>query len=108
MKQFQDVFLKRFLELPPHKEVDFFIELMPRDTPTSKETYWITTLELIEVKLQLMDMLDKGYIRLSLSPWGESMLFVNKNDDMLKMCIDYKQLDRVTIKKSIFFQWSIT
>jgi len=92
------VFLVGILELPPHREVGFFIELVPRATPTSKEPCRMSSPKLVELKLQLKEMLDKGYIRPSVSPWGEPMLFVKKKDDTFRLCIDYRQLNKVTIK----------
>ena len=55
--------------------------------------------ELRELKVQLQDLLDKGFIRPSTSPWGAPVLFVKKKDDSLRLCIDYRQLNKVTIKK---------
>lgn len=83
---------------PPQREVDFSIELVPRATPTSKAPYWMSTPELVELKLQLKEMLDKGYIRPSVSPWGALVLFMEKKDETLVICIDYRQLNKVTVK----------
>jgi len=84
--------------LPPHIEVDFSIELVPGVEPASKAPYKMSTLEFVELKLQLKEMLDKGYIRLSVSPWGAPVLFVKKKDGTLRLCIGNKQLNKVTIK----------
>ena len=78
------------LEFTPHRKVDFSIELMPGATPESKAPYRMSTLELVELKLQLKEVLDKGYMRLSVSPYGASVLFLRKKDDTLRLCIDYK------------------
>jgi len=67
-------------------------------TPTSKAPYRMSTPELIELKLQLKEILDKGCIRPSVSPWGAPILFVKKKDDTLRLCIDYRKLNKVTIK----------
>ena len=99
LQKFQDVFPIDILEFPHHRVVDFSIELVPWATPTSKAPFRMSTLELVELKLQLKEMLDKGYIRPSVSPWGALVLFVNKKDGTLKLCIDYRQLNKVTIKK---------
>lgn len=84
MQQYQGVFLAEIPELPPHREVYFFIELVLGETPTSKAPYWMSTIELVELKLQLKEMLDRGYIRPSVSPWGAPVLFVKKKDGTLK------------------------
>eukprot|EP00253_Pinus_taeda_P004224 PITA_04224 len=98
LQQFQDVFLEDISEFPPHKEVEFSIELVLGATPTSKAPYRMRTLDLVELKLQMKEMLDKGYIRPSVLPWGAPMLFVKKKDGTLKLCIDYRHLNKVTIK----------
>eukprot|EP00253_Pinus_taeda_P017427 PITA_17427 len=88
---------KEIPKLPPHREVEFSIELVPRATPTSKEPYRMSPPEFVDLKLQLKEMLDKGYIRPSVLPWGAPVLFVKKKDGTLKLCIDYRQLNKVTI-----------
>eukprot|EP00253_Pinus_taeda_P024166 PITA_24166 len=65
------------------------------ETPTSKAPYRMSTLELVELKLQIKEMLDKGYIRPSVSPWGAPTLFVKKKENTLKLCIDYKELNKI-------------
>eukprot|EP00253_Pinus_taeda_P022505 PITA_22505 len=91
---------KDISEFPPHREVDFSIELVPGETPTSKPPYRMSTLELVDLKLQLKEMLDKGYIRPSVSPSGAPVLFVKKKDGTLRLCIDYRKLNKVTIKST--------
>ena len=98
LPQFQDVFPAKISELMLHGEVDFSIELVPRAAPSSKAPYRMSTLDLVELKLTLKKMLDKGYIRPSVSPWGAPVLFVKKKDGTHRLCIDYKQLNKVTIK----------
>jgi len=98
LQQFHDVFLAYILEFPPHREVDFSIELVPEEALESKEIWRMSTLELVESKLQLKEMFDKGYIRPSVSPWGAPVLFVKKNDGTPRLCIDYRQWNTVTIK----------
>lgn len=85
-------------EFPPHRELDFSIELVPGETPKSKEPYRMSTLELVELKLSLKAILDKAYIRPRVSPWGALVLFVKKKDGSLRLCIDYPQLNKGTIK----------
>jgi len=71
---------------------------VPRETPTSKSPYMMSTAKLVELKLQLNEMLKNGYIRPSVSPWGTPILFVRKKDGTLILCIDYKKLKKVAIK----------
>ena len=78
--------------------MDFSIQLVPGIAPTSKAPYRMNTQELVELKLQLKEMLDKGYIRPSVSPWGAPLLLIKKKDCTLRLCIDYRQLNKVMIK----------
>ena len=87
--------------LPPIREVEFTIELMPRTTPISIAPYRMAPAELGELKLQLQELLKKGFIRPSISPWGAPVLFVKKKDRSLRMCIDYRRLNKVAIKNKI-------
>eukprot|EP00268_Persea_americana_P054813 TRINITY_DN6322_c0_g1_i1.p1 TRINITY_DN6322_c0_g1~~TRINITY_DN6322_c0_g1_i1.p1 ORF type:complete len:1140 (-),score=111.45 TRINITY_DN6322_c0_g1_i1:645-4064(-) len=98
VKEFPDVFLDDLPGLPPIREVDFTIELIPGTAPISKAPYRMAPAELKELKDQLEELLDKGFIRPSVSPWGAPVLFVKKKDGTLRMCIDYRQLNQVTIK----------
>ena len=91
------MFPKEILEFPPNREVDFCIELVLGASLVSKSPYKMSMLELVELKLKLKEMFGKGYIRPSVSPWGTPVLFVKKKDGTLKLCIDYKQLNKVTI-----------
>lgn len=81
----------------PHREVEFSIELVPGAEPTSKEPYRMSAPKLVEVKFQLKEMLDKGYIRPSVSSWATPILFLKNMDVTLRLCIDYRQLNKVTI-----------
>ncbi|KAH0657850.1 hypothetical protein KY289_026598 [Solanum tuberosum] len=82
----------------PYIEIDFGIDLLPDTQPISIPPYRMAPAELKKLKEQLKDLLDKGFIRPSISPWGAPVLFVKKKDDSLRMCIDYQQLNKVTIK----------
>ncbi|XP_031745581.1 uncharacterized protein LOC116406021 [Cucumis sativus] len=84
--------------LPPHREVDFAIELEPNTTPISRAPYRMAPAELKELKVQLQELLDKGFIRPSVSPWGAPVLFVKKKDGSMRLCIDYRELNKVTVK----------
>ena len=84
--------------LPPHRDVDFGIELDPGTSPVSMTQHWMAPVELQELRVQLQELLDKGFIRPNTSPWGTPVLFAKKKDKTFRLCIDYRQLNRVTIK----------
>ena len=98
LQEFKDVFPHEIPGLPPKRDIDFTIELMPGAAPVSKTPYRMSTLEMLELKMQLQELLEKKYIRLSVSPWGAPVLFVKKKDCTLRLCIDYRQLNKVTLK----------
>jgi hypothetical protein len=84
--------------MPSDRDVEFVIELLPGTAPISKRPYSMPPKELVELKIQLQELLDKGYIRPSSSPWGCPALFVKKKDGSLRLCVDYRPLNAVTIK----------
>ena len=96
--EYDDVFSNELPRIPPHRDVDFVIELHPGTSPISMTPHRMTSVELQKLKVQLQELLDKGFIRPSTSPWGALVLFANKKDKTLRLCIDYRQLNRVTIK----------
>ena len=96
--EYEDVFSDKLPGLPSHRDVDFVIKLHPGTSPISMTSHRVASVELHELKVQLQELLDKGFIRLSTSPWGASVLFANKKDKTLRMCINCRQLNRVTIK----------
>ena len=98
VKEFPDVFPDDILGLPPDREVEFTIDLIPGTEPISIPPYRMAPAELREIKAQLEELLSKGFIRPSISPWGAPVLFVKKKDGSLRLCIDYRQLNRVTIR----------
>ena len=98
LQEFTDVFPDGILGLPPKKDIDFTIELVPGAAPVSKTPYMMSTLETLELNMQLQEFLEKKYIQPSVSPWGAPVLFVKKKDGTLKLCIDYRKLNKVTVK----------
>ena len=98
VREFLDVFPEDLPGVPPDREIDFGIDLLPGTKPISIPPYRMAPAELKELKDQLDDLLDKGLILPSVSPWGAPVLFVRKKDGSLRMCIDYRQLNKVTIK----------
>ena len=96
--EYEDVFLDELPGLPPPKDVDFCIKLHPGTSPISMAPHRMASVELQELKVQIQELLGKGFIRLNTSPWGAPVLFVKKKDKTLRLCIDYRQLNRVTIK----------
>ena len=98
IKKFPDVFPEELHNLPPEREVDMAIEVLPGTTPISRAPYHMTPTELKELNTQLQELLDKGFVRPSVSSWGALVLFVKKKDDTLRICIDYRQINRVTVK----------
>jgi hypothetical protein len=96
--EYADVFPDELPRMPPDRDIEFAIELQPGTAPISKRPYRMPPAELAELKKQLQELLDKGFIRPSTSPWGCPALFVKKKDESLRLCIDYHPLNEVTIK----------
>jgi hypothetical protein len=84
--------------MPPERDIELKIELQPGTTPIAKSPYRMTRDELAELKIQLKDLLDKGYIHPSSSPWGCPTFFVKKKDEALRLCVDYRPLNAVAMK----------
>ena len=89
--------------LPPIYDIEFTIDLEPGTAPISKVPYRMAPLEMKELKKQLEELLEKGYIRPSASPWGAPVLFVKKKDGSFRLCIHYRELKKATIKNKYPF-----
>ncbi|CAN1782449.1 Transposon Ty3-I Gag-Pol polyprotein [Linum perenne] len=98
VKEFPEVFPEELPGLPPQREVEFDIEVIPGTAPISIPPYRMAPVELKELKEQLEELLEKGFIRPSVSPWGAPVLFVKKKDGSLRLCIDYRKLNKGTVK----------
>jgi hypothetical protein len=97
LEEFEDV-IKEIPGFPHKRDIDFLINSMHGETPISKTPYMMSTPELKELQMQLEELLKKGYISPSVSPWGAPVLFVNKNDGTFRLCIDFRKLNKVTMK----------
>jgi hypothetical protein len=98
IREFPDVFPNDLLGMPPKTVIEFKIELQPGTAPIAKAPYKMSPVEMKELKIQLQGLLHKGYIHPSTSPWGYSVLFVDKKVKELHLCVDYRPLNAVTIK----------
>ncbi|GKA27931.1 putative nucleotidyltransferase, ribonuclease H [Tanacetum coccineum] len=98
VRDFEDVFPDDLSGLPPQRQVEFRIDLIPGATPVAKSPYRLAPSEMQELSEQLQELQDKGFIRPSHSPWGAPVLFVKKKDGSFRMCIDYRKLNKLTIK----------
>jgi hypothetical protein len=92
-----EVFSDDLSGMPLDRDVKFTIELQPGTSHVSRQPYKMTPKELAELKIQLKELLDKGYIHLSSSPWGCLTLFIKK-DQSLRLCVDYRPLNAITVK----------
>ena len=98
VKEFPNFFPDDISGLPLDREIEFVIKLIPGTELLSIPPYRMAPAELKELKAQLEELLSKGFIRPSTSPWGAPVLFVKKKDGSLRLCIDYRQLNRATIR----------
>ena len=97
VEEFMDVF-GELSGLPPDREIEFPIEVIPGTAPISKAPHRMAPPELTELKTRIQEYLDMGFIRPSASPWGAPVLFVKKKDGGKRLCVDYRDLNRVTIR----------
>ncbi|KAL6180498.1 hypothetical protein ACLB2K_047161 [Fragaria x ananassa] len=98
VRDFPDVFPEDLPGLPPVREIDFSIKLLHGSMSISQAPYRMAPAELEELKTQLQELVDKGFIRPSMSPWGAPVLFVKKKDGTIRLCIDYRKQIQVTVK----------
>jgi hypothetical protein len=98
VRDFVDVFPEELPGMPPDREVEFVIDLLPGTAPISKQPYRMSIEDLKELKKQLTELQEAGYIHPSSSPWGATVLFVQKKDGSQRMCVDYRSLNDVTVK----------
>ena len=104
MRDFDDMF-QNVSRLLPKRELDFGIDLVPGTLPISKTPYRMAPMEMLELKKQVQELEDSGFVRPSTSPWGAPVLFVKKKDETLRLCIDYRELNKVTIKNRYPLPW---
>nr|GEY20980.1 reverse transcriptase domain-containing protein [Tanacetum cinerariifolium] len=97
VREFPAVFLEDLPGLPPIRQVEFQIYLIPRAAPVARAPYRIAPSEMQELSNQLQELIDRGFIQPSTSPWGAPVLFVKKKDISFRMCIDYRELNKLTI-----------
>jgi hypothetical protein len=98
VSEFLDVFPEELPGMPPDREIEFVIELVPGTARIFKRPYRMAANQLAELKEQLQELLHKGYIYPSASPWGAPVIFVPKKDGTQRICVDYRSLNEVTIK----------
>ncbi|KAJ9557882.1 hypothetical protein OSB04_012496 [Centaurea solstitialis] len=98
VSEYPDVFPDDLPSIPPERQVEFRIDLVPGTAPVAKAPYRLAPPEMQELSKQLEELLDKGFIRPSTSPWGAPILFVKKKDGSMRMCIDYRELNKLTVK----------
>jgi hypothetical protein len=103
--EYLDVFPEELPGMSPDRGIEFSIELLLGTAPILKRPYRMDVKDLGELKKQLEELLEKGFIHPSSSPWGSPVLFVNKKDGSRRMCVDYRSLNEVTIKNKYPLPW---
>ncbi|GJT97967.1 putative reverse transcriptase domain-containing protein [Tanacetum coccineum] len=98
IREFPEVFPDELPGLPPPRQVEFRIDLVPGAAPVARAPYRLASSKMKELSVQLQELLEKGFIHLSSSPWGAPVLFVKKKDGSFRMCIDYCELNKLTVK----------
>jgi hypothetical protein len=105
VQKYSDVFLEELPGMPPDRDIEFIIDLLPGTPPISKRPYRMPVNELVELKKQIVELQSKGFIHPSSSPWGVPVLLVEKKDGTQRMCLDYRSLNEVTIKNKYPLPW---
>jgi hypothetical protein len=105
VNEFPDVFPEESLGMPPDRDIEFVIELKPGTSPIYKTPYRMATLELGKLKEHVKELLEKGFIHPSSSPWGAPVIFVPKKDGTQRLCMDYHALNEVAIKNMYPLPW---
>jgi hypothetical protein len=96
--EFLDVFPDELPGMSPNRDIEFLIELLPGTAPIAKRPYRIGVDKLEELKKQIKELQEKGFIRPSSSPWGAPVIFVDKKDGTRRMCVDYQLLNEVLLR----------
>jgi hypothetical protein len=98
VSEFPDVFPEELPGMPPDRDIEFVIELMSGTAPIYKSPYMMATPELAELKEHIKELLEKGFVHPSSSPWGAPVIFISKKDGTQRLCVDYRALNEVTVK----------
>jgi hypothetical protein len=98
VQEYPDVFPEELPGMPPDRDIEFVIDLIPGTSPIAKRPYRMAAPDLAELKKQLGELQRSGFIKPSSSPWGAPVLFIEKKDKSPRMCVDYRSLNEVTIK----------
>jgi hypothetical protein len=105
VNEYSDVFLDDLPGMPPDRDIEFSIELLPSTAPISKRPYRMDVKDLAELKKQIEELISKGFICPSSSPWGAPTLLVDKKDGSRRICVDYRSLNEITMKNKYPLPW---